>query len=263
MKKNIEIPPERYNKRYLLSKNVEGYGEYLNETLSSIKTKQLTMLKLHKDLKILDVGLGRGELLRECSKIGAIGTGIDYSPDAVLIAKKTMSKFHNSKVLRADSRNLPFANNVFDRVFCGDVIEHMNFDDAVKSVKEMKRVLKKGGFALIHTSPNTVFIHVVYPFLKIFLKILYPKIYRGMEMTMKVRHKVHIDEYNYFSLLFLAKKSGLKKYKVWIEDDVLRSGGHRHTQTLHDGWVGGIIKRIQKIWLFRFFFGNDLYLKFK
>jgi ubiquinone/menaquinone biosynthesis C-methylase UbiE len=46
---------------------------------------------------------------------------------------------------------LPFDDESFDMVFCKDVLEHLLFPD--KTVHEMQRVLKKGGYALIHV-PN-------------------------------------------------------------------------------------------------------------
>lgn len=50
-----------------------------------------------------------------------------------------------------DALDLPFANDVFDVVFCGETIEHLIDPDHL--LDEMHRVLKPGGL-LILTTPN-------------------------------------------------------------------------------------------------------------
>ena len=44
---------------------------------------------------------------------------------------------------------LPFQNEFFDKVFCISVIEHLHWNVAVAGMKEMARVLKKGGRLVI------------------------------------------------------------------------------------------------------------------
>ena len=50
--------------------------------------------------------------------------------------------------------SLPFTDNSFDLVFCAATLHHV--DDQEKGVKEMTRVLKKGG-KLILVEPNWLF----------------------------------------------------------------------------------------------------------
>jgi SAM-dependent methyltransferase len=50
--------------------------------------------------------------------------------------------------VRLDIQNMPFKDNEFDMVICNHVLEHVKDDK--KAMSEILRVLKKGGFALIH-----------------------------------------------------------------------------------------------------------------
>ena len=50
--------------------------------------------------------------------------------------------------VRLDVQKMPFKANEFDVVICNHVLEHV--EDDKKAMSEILRVLKKGGFALIH-----------------------------------------------------------------------------------------------------------------
>jgi methionine biosynthesis protein MetW len=103
-----------------------------------------------KGEKLLDVGCGDGDitlLLKE--KMGAKEAyGVELAEEAVIAA--------NEKGIRAyqldiDERALPFNNDFFDVVYCGEIIEHLFNPDHL--FKEVFRVLKRGGRCVI-TTPN-------------------------------------------------------------------------------------------------------------
>jgi len=50
--------------------------------------------------------------------------------------------------VKLDIQQMPFKNNEFDVVICNHVLEHVKDDK--KAISEILRVLKKGGFALMH-----------------------------------------------------------------------------------------------------------------
>ncbi len=90
----------------------------------------------------LDAGCGSGRYIpffkKRCKKI----IPVDIDPKRGLPNVRKMSL-----------TNLKFKNNKFDFVYNIDVIGHMEFKDWPKTVSEMLRVVKPGGFVLI-TFPN-------------------------------------------------------------------------------------------------------------
>lgn len=262
VKNRSDIPPEEYSKDYLLSNYVEGYSEYKKKALSVVKLKQLEMLNLKKGLSILEVGYGRGELLYHCSQKGMKVTGIDYSEDAFEIAEELLKDVPHSSIKVADARCIPFPPNSFDRVFAGDVIEHLNFEDGIQMLKEMQRVVKPGGFLLIHTAPNTVFTKMSYKILKFVIKIINREVFSKLESHLKKGDELHIHEYNHWSLKMAARRAELSKAKIWIDEDILRSGKYKLTKDLYKSFLVKLVNRYGKFRVVRFFLGNDLYLRF-
>jgi ubiquinone/menaquinone biosynthesis C-methylase UbiE len=51
-----------------------------------------------------------------------------------------------------DIQNMPFPDNEFDVVICNHVLEHVENDN--KALKEIFRVIKPGGFAIMHVPMN-------------------------------------------------------------------------------------------------------------
>ena len=112
-----------------------------------------------QDKHILDIGCGRGELIRYAINKGAIATGIDYSKSAIKYAKNTIKNAigkhkEQSKVLKMDAKKLDFQNESFDMIFLLDIVEHLHDWELEECLKEVNRVLKKNGEVIIHTSPN-------------------------------------------------------------------------------------------------------------
>ena len=91
--------------------------------------------------KILDVGCGTGGNLEMLAKFGA-AEGVDVSDDALEFCRQK-----GLKVQKGLAEKMPFADENFDVVTALDVIEHL--DDDVAGLREMFRVLKKGGKTLI------------------------------------------------------------------------------------------------------------------
>lgn len=253
--------PEIYTRKYLLSPFLEGYAEFQKGELSIVKSRQLEMLALKHNTTLLEIGYGRGELLYHCAKRGAKVAGIDFSPDAYKITKETLREFPDADIRIAQCTNLPFENDSFERVFAGDVIEHLGYDSQLLTLREMYRVLRPGGFMLIHTTPNTVFIKFVYPLLKHIIKLLDRDTVLRLDEHRKNSGRVHIYEHNLFSLKKLAKRGGFVNAKTWIDPDILRSGKHRHTATLGKNPLVKFIGNCGRFSVIRFLLGNDIYLK--
>ena len=101
----------------------------------------LSALKGIKAEKILDVGCGTGGNL---NLFNGFVVGLDISLQALKLAKKRKP---NAILCQGEAENLPFHNESFDLVLALDLLEHLQ--DDVKGLREMYRVLKKGGNVLI------------------------------------------------------------------------------------------------------------------
>jgi ubiquinone/menaquinone biosynthesis C-methylase UbiE len=258
---NTAIPPEIYNREYLLSANLEGYQEYLQGTLSAIKQKQLQMLSLTADSELLEIGFGRGEFLRHCAARCRHATGIYYSPAACEIARQTLQGVPNAEVQVADCRALPFAAASFDRVYAGDVIEHLSFADGTTMLREAWRVLRPGGYLLVHTAPNAVFIRYVYPLARLLLRLVNPESIRNLDRHLEIGAHVHVFEFSLPSLRRIARDAGLADARAWIDADLLRSGHISHTGELLANPLVRLVGTLGRFSSIRFFLGNDLYLR--
>jgi ubiquinone/menaquinone biosynthesis C-methylase UbiE len=104
---------------------------------------------------MLDVGMGTGIILRYIAKdkdfAGYHLTGIDYFEDMVATANaRIAAEGLTEKITCAmgDANQLAYPDNSFDVVISRATIHHLA--DPTDALKEKYRVLKPGGFAIIH-----------------------------------------------------------------------------------------------------------------
>jgi ubiquinone/menaquinone biosynthesis C-methylase UbiE len=111
---------------------------------------------LHNCRRILDAGCGNGRysrfLLREASP-DALITGFDYSQQMLARARSRLGPGRISQVA-ADLTHLPYADQSFDAVVCGWVLEHL--PDPRSGLRELARVLCPGGKLLLLTTEDTL-----------------------------------------------------------------------------------------------------------
>lgn len=91
--------------------------------------------------RILDVGCGTGANLEMLAQFGN-AEGVDVSDDALEFCQKK-----GLTVQKGLAETLPYGDETFDITTALDVIEHL--DDDIAGLKEMFRVTKKGGYAVI------------------------------------------------------------------------------------------------------------------
>jgi len=115
-----------------------------------LKKENLYLRKnIERNKSILDVGCGFGRHLKLLSDITKEISGIDWDKEAVKDAKKNLSKFKNVKIFLEDAQKMHFKKNSFDYVICiGNTFGDFG-KDKLKILKEIKRVVKRGGKIII------------------------------------------------------------------------------------------------------------------
>ena len=88
-------------------------------------------------LRILDVGCGRGEHLRELARLGCRAVGIE--PDAQTVAAL---RGCGLAVLQGTAESLPVPDATFDAIVCSVVVP---YTDEQRAIAEWARVLRPGG----------------------------------------------------------------------------------------------------------------------
>ncbi len=95
-------------------------------------------------LKIADIGVGTGHILRVAVEKGLEAYGVDISSEAVRISRQNVP---SAKLEVAPGEKLPFQDNFFDYVVCFGSLEH--FIDMDKGISEMMRIAKRGAIFMI------------------------------------------------------------------------------------------------------------------
>lgn len=105
-----------------------------------------------KNASVLDLGCGNGVLLTVATEFGYhCVSGVDLSSENVADARKNGLSSVKQGDLFDNLSGIDSAS--IDVVIAFDVIEHLKTDDAVKAVREVGRVLKRGGTFIMHV-PN-------------------------------------------------------------------------------------------------------------
>lgn len=126
---------------------MNAYVKARYQNCISILQQELGQLRNHK---VLDFGCGDGVLTWEIEKAGAQGYGVDSSEIAIQFARKKHRLLGTKAIFHCEScYETSFESNHFDAIISTDVIEHVQ--DPVRFLKEIHRVLKKDGIAIMTT----------------------------------------------------------------------------------------------------------------
>jgi len=112
--------------------------------------------------RMLDVGSGAGQLAQHMVKYSDPGTEVfcfDLSQEMLRRNRARLQDRINSKgdpayFTAGDLSQIPFADNTFDAISCGYVLEYM--PDAITGLREMARVLVPGGRIMLLATEDTL-----------------------------------------------------------------------------------------------------------
>jgi cyclopropane fatty-acyl-phospholipid synthase-like methyltransferase len=225
---NKSLPSTLYTEEYFLTA-CEGYDVFLESEgkhLSRRLNDAFAVAAVQPGMRVLDVGCGRGEILRHCLRLGIEAYGIDYAEVATLMTRDVITAElaqeqdgpKNAGVARADAKRLPFPAHYFDRVLMFDVVEHLYPRELQQTMREIHRVIKPDGRFIIHTAPNRWYDTYAYPFVRTVRILLgqgarYPRDPRAIT---PVNQDVHVNEQDMLSMRRALNAAGFEG-KVWLD----------------------------------------------
>lgn len=147
------------------------------------------------DGEILDIGCADGVFTNVIlNKSGAKEiVGVDVLKTSISWAKKHWKGNKRMKFIVGDIHKLPFKANKFGAVFALEVLEHVF--DPEKALREIKRVMKKGGYGVFLVPSDSKLFLLVWWFFRTF-------------WFAKIWNDTHIQSFNHSGLPQLSKKVG-------------------------------------------------------
>lgn len=136
--------------------NIAGKYDFLNHFFSvgidkKWRKKAIKELALDAPKSILDVATGTGDFAFEAMRLNPTElVGIDISDGMLNVGREKIKKrklTEKMEFINADSEDLPFDDNHFDAVTVSFGVR--NFQNLLKGLKEINRVLKPDGKAVI------------------------------------------------------------------------------------------------------------------
>lgn len=273
-KYTYKVDPSLYTEEYFLDDSYGGainYKEGMNRLCDPVDYIFNKIEATTENLRLLDAGCGKGELMYFCKRKGYEVFGVDYSKAAVKMSKDLLKlkfdNFEESNIVQSDVRSIPFPSNYFDVVVSTDLIEHLDDNEAaVAFIDEIYRALKPGGVFYLHTAPNKLYVdyfqtfyqrYVDFALLHIF-NLFLPK--KRVDVSMEVRSEynkiVHVNEQTFFSLRKNLKKSKFNKFTV----DVIANPFSFNLWKL-PFYVASYLFPFSKVFPLNIFLGNHLYFK--
>lgn len=193
---------DHYNQTYRNDYDVpkSDFLERVNIVLSLIGTGK----------KVLDIGCFNGFISKKIQEAGNEVVGVEFSAEAVKLTREKGVKCvrHN-----LEGKPLPFAENSFDLIFLGEVIEHVF--DTDKLLAECHRVLNKEG-ELVLTTPNLAAFNRR---IKLLLGIS-PSIDIGTKLEDNRLAPGHIRYFTKKTLEILLRRNGFKPV-LWSGDIII------------------------------------------
>jgi cyclopropane fatty-acyl-phospholipid synthase-like methyltransferase len=225
------LPSTLYTEEYFLTA-CEGYDVFLESEgahLSRRLTDAFSVAEVAAGMRVLDVGCGRGEILRHCMRLGVEAYGVDYAEAAARMSQDVIAAEREGEqneaagdskagVCLSDAKRLPFPDGYFDRVLMFDVVEHLYPWELHEAMVEVGRVLKPDGRFIIHTAPNRWYDRFAYPAVRLVRTVMgqgasYPRDPRAIT---PVNQDVHVNEQDIVSMRRALQAAGFQG-KIWLD----------------------------------------------
>jgi ubiquinone/menaquinone biosynthesis C-methylase UbiE len=146
--------------------------QLVNEWLGDSRTLKRTLFKhIEKNglrsFSVLDVGAGSGQLLRVTAGWAREtardfrGVGLELNERSAQAIDEESKQFAEIQSVRADARQLPFADGEFDYVICSLFTHHFVELQIINILREMSRVARRRIFVIdLHRHPVAYYFYI-------------------------------------------------------------------------------------------------------
>ncbi|HEX8566453.1 MAG TPA: class I SAM-dependent methyltransferase [Pyrinomonadaceae bacterium] len=211
----LQVSPNLVNKTTFARADVLEYFQDLDALFEPEKVIFEKLLPAIRNKKILDLGIGGGRTTKYLLQISSDYVGIDYVPE---FARETSTKYPGAKILCGDARDLKeFEDNSFDFVlFSFNGLDCISGEDRLKALKEINRVLKKGGFFMF-SSHNRDY-----------------RYFKKLPWQRRIQYDLNYFKFFLYCLYYLPAHSRMKKHEVYTNDFALiNDPDHRFSLLLY------------------------------
>ncbi|MDP2939173.1 MAG: class I SAM-dependent methyltransferase [Candidatus Omnitrophota bacterium] len=208
-KDNIQIYPEKTIEFF--DSISEKYGEKNTTPELELKSNDLIadiLLNSSNSFMILDAGCGNASFIKRIANNNKFHIiGIDFSSKMLEVGKRRLNRHNNVKFVQAVVENLPFKNNIFDRISLINISPTLlNKQQFLDTLKEIARVSL--------------------PYAKLYLNI-----WNSWNPILAIKCRRHdmenrpLKTYSSFNMNKLFKKASFKiKRKFYLADDKIDYG---------------------------------------
>ena len=221
-----QILPNLVNKETFARADVLEYFQDLDALFEPEKVLFEKLSPAIRNKKILDIGIGGGRTTKYLLQITDDYTGVDYVRE---FAEEAGRKYPKAKISWGDARDLKeFEDDSFDFVlFSFNGLDCVPSQDRLKALKEIYRVLKKGGYFMF-SSHNQDY-----------------KYFKKLPWERKIEYNAQFLKFSLYCLYHLPKHFKMKKYEIQTNDyAVVNDPDHRFSLLLY---YIGIDKQVKQL----------------
>ena len=165
-----------------------------NPLIRSVYTKRLqTIIDIVPPKKfkhILDLGTGSGILIPTLFKMGKSISGIDINENLMHVREMLLKLNIHPHFTVGDVRDLPYRDNQFDLIICSSVLEHLNKNDLIKSIKTIRKIMKNDGYLIIGYPKENWIVKIFFRLIKFNSKDHHLSSYNEIRNVIKSRLRI-------------------------------------------------------------------------
>lgn len=263
------VDAKKYDTDYFES--VLSHVDYTKKvTTSDFKSIHQTIALLVKHTStdlVVDFGCGNGDLaFLLAMKYKCRVIGIDYSKNAIDIAKKNANSLVKSKSLPADrvtfmcatNENLPRLKNI-SAVYLADVIEHLYDEEIDYVINAFKKWNQKNLIIAIHTDNNN-YLRIIRPFIDALSILTGKETWRNVQKRNQWERERHV---NLTTQQKLINKMATYNFRVLVEKKPTITHEMIKSQLGNLGSNMGLVKVVTKITSLFSFLLPSFYIAFQ